>query len=117
AFPDATTPDDYIDRHLNAPLPLISSRNSQIPPALDEVLQTATAKEPSRRYVNALRFAAAFRAALPMTLPRRPAQPLVEQLTERELDVLRGMIMGLSNRQIAEQLFLSPATVKWYIKQ
>jgi ATP/maltotriose-dependent transcriptional regulator MalT len=40
---------------------------------------------------------------------------LAEPLSERELMVLMLLADGLSNREIAEQLFLSVATVKWYL--
>ena len=40
------------------------------------------------------------------------AEPANENLTERELDVLRLAGQGLSNRQIAEELVLSPRTVQ-----
>lgn len=43
--------------------------------------------------------------------------PLVTPLTERELDVLKLMSLGLTNREIAERLFLSVGTVKWYTSQ
>jgi len=39
-------------------------------------------------------------------------EPAGESLTERELDVLRLAGQGLSNRQIAEELVLSPRTVQ-----
>ena len=42
---------------------------------------------------------------------------LIEPLTERELDVLRLMGEGLSNRDIAEQFVISTETVRWYTKQ
>jgi LuxR family maltose regulon positive regulatory protein len=45
--------------------------------------------------------------------PRLPG--LVEPLSERELEVLRLVAVGLSNRQIASQLVLSEATVKKHI--
>ena len=41
---------------------------------------------------------------------------LVEPLTERELDVLRALAAGQSNRAIAQQLYLSVATVKVHLK-
>jgi LuxR family maltose regulon positive regulatory protein len=40
--------------------------------------------------------------------------PLVEPLTERELDILRLMAAGLSNREIGEKLYLAPGTIKGY---
>jgi LuxR family maltose regulon positive regulatory protein len=39
-------------------------------------------------------------------------QPLVEPLSERELEVLQLVAEGLTNRQIAERLFLALSTVK-----
>ncbi|MBW7883532.1 MAG: hypothetical protein H3C34_13000 [Caldilineaceae bacterium] len=48
-----------------------------------------------------------------------PAQPaaeqLVEPLTARELDVLRLIVAGHSNEEIARHLTLAVSTVKWYI--
>ena len=40
---------------------------------------------------------------------------LGEPLSEREHEVLMLTANGRSNREIAEQLFLSVATVKWYL--
>jgi DNA-binding NarL/FixJ family response regulator len=52
-------------------------------------------------------------------LPDPPAvprpQPLVDPLTERELDVLRAVADGLSNREAAALLFLSEGTVKNHV--
>jgi ATP/maltotriose-dependent transcriptional regulator MalT len=42
-------------------------------------------------------------------------ETLIEPLSERELQVLTLIADGLSNREIADQLFLSVATVKWYL--
>lgn len=50
---------------------------------------------------------------------RRPVRakidPRLEQLTERELDVLRLLATGKSNAELAAQLFLSEGTVKTHI--
>jgi LuxR family maltose regulon positive regulatory protein len=44
--------------------------------------------------------------------PAPPAQPLAEPLSRRELEVLRLIAQGLSNREIGERLFLAVDTVK-----
>ena len=49
----------------------------------------------------------------PQDVPRR--QPLVDPLTERELEVLRAVADGLSNREAAALLFLSEGTVKNHV--
>jgi DNA-binding NarL/FixJ family response regulator len=41
--------------------------------------------------------------------------PALEQLTDRELDVLRLMAKGLANAEIAESLILGEATVKTHV--
>jgi DNA-binding NarL/FixJ family response regulator len=48
-------------------------------------------------------------------LPEPPAQALVDPLTERELDVLRQLSRGASNREIARALFLTEGTVKNHV--
>ena len=42
---------------------------------------------------------------------------LVEYLNEREKQILRFMADGLSNKTIADNLYLSINTVKWYTRQ
>jgi LuxR family maltose regulon positive regulatory protein len=44
------------------------------------------------------------------------AQPLIEPLSQRELDVLRLIAQGLSNREIGERLFLALSTVKGHTR-
>ncbi len=64
---------------------------------------------PSPDYVRNL--LAAFDIALPVQ-----TQPLVDPLTERELEVLRLIADGLSNQEIADTLIISKNTLKTHIR-
>jgi LuxR family transcriptional regulator, maltose regulon positive regulatory protein len=37
-------------------------------------------------------------------------------LTKRELEIMRFVVVGMSNREISEKIFISEHTVKWYVK-
>jgi LuxR family maltose regulon positive regulatory protein len=47
--------------------------------------------------------------------PHRHDQPLIDPLSERELEVLRLVADGLSNREIAQELVVTLGTVKKHI--
>jgi NarL family two-component system response regulator LiaR len=48
--------------------------------------------------------------------PQPVKQPLTpEPLTQREVDIIRLVAQGLSNRQIADQLFIGEATVRTHV--
>jgi LuxR family maltose regulon positive regulatory protein len=49
--------------------------------------------------------------------PSRPDSPVAETLNDRELSILRLMAAGLSNREIAGELYLSVNTIKAYSSQ
>jgi LuxR family transcriptional regulator, maltose regulon positive regulatory protein len=57
------------------------------------------------------------RPSLP-TIPRRSSrpQPLIEPLTNRELDILELLARRLRTKEIAEQFHVSPATVKTHLR-
>ncbi len=80
-----------------------------------------------QKNVTAVELASAIRSAYAgrMTLSPEAAQVLVEsvtqthipgnELTERERDVLRCMVDGLNNNEIAQKLVVSLGTVKFHI--
>jgi NarL family two-component system response regulator LiaR len=85
--------------------------------AIGYLQKNVTAKELG----NAIRSACAGKMILSpeatQALAQSVAQPQIpgEQLTERERDVLKGMVDGLNNNEIAERLVVSLGTVKFHI--
>jgi len=63
-------------------------------------------------YVDRLLAAFAPPAASPSSVARHPQSAIVEPLSDRELEILRLIAQGLSNREIAQRLFLAISTVK-----
>ncbi len=103
-------------KHINDPLPLIESLDDHISEDVNAVIQCASAKDPTKRYSNVIAFAEALRKSfkLDQTAPE-PAQ-LEEILTLREQEVLNLLAQGLANREIADKLYITTGTVKWYNK-
>jgi DNA-binding NarL/FixJ family response regulator len=85
---------------------------------------------PPQRLVDAVRATAAGEAQLAPAIVqrmvdefvRRPAPgasrpPAMEELTARELDVLKLIARGLSNAEVAAELFLGEATVRTHVSR
>ena len=57
------------------------------------------------------------RLATPQLHSSAKPQPLVEPLTDREMEVLKLLAEGLSNREIADRLFITEGTVKNHVTE
>ncbi len=100
-------------KHLNEPLPLITSLPADVADGINGIVQKATAKNPAQRYADVLALAADFRREA--ALIRQSGDSIVEQLTLREQEILQMIVDGCSNKDIAQRLFVTMATVKWHI--
>lgn len=76
-----------------------------------DLLRQAAARGVAPEYVGQL--LAAIRTE--ESLPPSDVPGLIEPLSERELEVLRLIVAGLSNQEIAEELVLAVSTIKWHI--
>ena len=74
-------------------------------PPMQELLQQAAERGLFSEYVSSL-----------LAVFPEPASPstLAEPLTDREASILRLMAAGLSHNEIADELYLSANTIKWY---
>jgi polar amino acid transport system substrate-binding protein len=61
---DGKTPYKVLSAHVNQPIPRIKDLRSDLPDAVQEVIDTAIAKEPADRYATAEAMASAFRSAM-----------------------------------------------------
>jgi LuxR family maltose regulon positive regulatory protein len=96
-------PEGYVRLFLDegAPLLALLSQVSKTHPHLHGYVQQLLAQSP----------------VAPASPDQQPArkQPLVEPLSERELEVLHLMAAGASNEEIAEQLVIATGTVKRHV--
>jgi len=75
---------------------------------------------PAKSLVNAVRFMAMGEQYAPIdfmtAVEETPSNPLADKLTERELQVLRGLTEGKSNKEISRDLDIQEPTVKLHMK-
>ena len=74
----------------------------------------------AKSLIHAIRFMAAGEQYAPIKFlteaEEKTAHPLAEKLTERELQVLEGLVKGQSNKEIARDLELQEVTIKLHVK-
>jgi LuxR family maltose regulon positive regulatory protein len=84
-------------------------------PQMEQLLRQAVSRGTALEFVGTL--LSALRA--PTDVPEDgtiPTQPLVEPLSQRELEVLHLLVTGASNKDIAHTLFIAVGTVKQHLK-
>jgi eukaryotic-like serine/threonine-protein kinase len=72
---DADSTVDLVMQHIEAPIPSITAANPQLPPAFDDILKRALAKEPTDRYPTAGELSQAIAQALEVPLPSEALLP------------------------------------------
>ncbi len=74
----------------------------------------------AKSLINAVRFMAAGEQFTPIEFLRTPEpernHPLAQKLSRREMDVLKGLTEGKSNKEIARDLDIREPTVKLHVK-
>jgi LuxR family maltose regulon positive regulatory protein len=85
-------------------------------PPMRELLQEAAGKGINAAYITKLLAAFPTQEPAPAHPLTSPPAHLAEPLNDREMQILRLMSARLSNREIAEELYLSVNTVKWYAR-
>jgi LuxR family maltose regulon positive regulatory protein len=81
-------------------------------PAMAELLRHAASRGIAPEYASRLLAA----SDVPEYAMRTSTQPLIEPLSERELEVLRLLPTHLSSTEIAEELVIAPSTVRSHVK-
>jgi LuxR family maltose regulon positive regulatory protein len=84
-------------------------------PLLHEAVRRGVASDYAGRILDVMTEKAETTGAGAVLSESKGKGSLVEALSEREIEVLRLVTAGMSNREIAQQLFISPGTAKSHI--
>ena len=106
--------DEYVFEALRAGAAGYLLKDSQ-PEKLFEAIQAAARGDSFLQPSVAAKVVAEF-ARMAQQAPDRPA-PLAEPLTSRELEILRLLAAGHSNREIGNRLFITEGTVKNHVTE
>jgi len=75
---------------------------------------------PAKSMINAVKFMAMGEQYAPIdfmtAVDETPSHPLADKLTQRELQVLKGLTEGKSNKEIARDLDITEPTIKLHMK-
>jgi hypothetical protein len=88
-FPGDLSPSTLVYKQLHEPLPSLLNVRPDLPAALDNVIQQATAKNPAERFADALALAAAFRQAAGQVVTPASEAPGVSSTTGVQFDAER----------------------------
>jgi WD40 repeat protein/serine/threonine protein kinase/DNA-binding XRE family transcriptional regulator/energy-coupling factor transporter ATP-binding protein EcfA2 len=89
-------PAELLQKQLYEPLPPLQGRRPDLPPALDVVIQRATAKDPANRYPDVLSVAVDWQRTVATTEHRPPtAEDAIEAITPTDLGALENPYKGL----------------------
>ena len=102
-------------KHINDPLPIIDNLPENVRDSINDIIQKATAKDPANRFSDVIALAVAFRDGIGRGTTTQEVK-VIEQLTMREHEILQLIADSLSNREIAEKLFITVSTVRWNIR-
>lgn len=88
-FPQSST-SELLMQHLSEPLPLVRNIRTEMPPQIDDVIQKATAKNPTERFADALSMAAALRKAITPAVRDTPVALGGEESDELIISISRS---------------------------
>jgi len=94
---------------------MLVSKGKPVADSLEEILAVKKREHDAAKEGFSLSYAKKIRSAFKTVTPPK-IEGLMDPISERELEVLRLIAAGLSNREIADKLFISMNTVKTHTK-